>query len=97
VICENFILLLTQTKSVKASNAKVYDLTEWRETVITKLVDEFEKELEITNDYEQAMSNIIFIYLSKDANNNFHPFFTTIRSHFEEDAEQFLKDNNYNG
>jgi len=72
-------------------------LTEWRETVIAKLVDEFEKELERTDDYEQAMSDIIAIYLSKDANNNFHPFFTTIRSHFEEDAEKFLKDNNYNG
>jgi len=72
-------------------------LKEWRESVIINLDDEVEKAFEITEDYEEAMLDTLATYLSKDSNNNFHPFFTTIRSHFKEDAENYLKEINYDG
>jgi uncharacterized protein (TIGR02646 family) len=72
-------------------------LCEWRESVIKNLDDEIEKAFEITEDYAEAMLDTLAIYLSKDTNNNFQPFFSTIRSYFEEDAEEYLRKINYNG
>jgi len=72
-------------------------LKDWRESVIMNLQDEIEKKLEEIGDYEEAMLDTLATYLSKDSNNNFHPFFTTIRSYFEENAEEYLRKNNYNG
>ncbi|SFV50720.1 hypothetical protein MNB_SV-9-314 [hydrothermal vent metagenome] len=78
-------------------NLNSIDLVKWRKAVFEKLEDEVEESFKITEDYEKAMLDTLDIYLSKDINGNFHSFFTTIRSYFEEDAEEFLRNNNYDG
>jgi len=73
------------------------DLCGWREDVINNLEDEIKNLEELTENYEEAMLDTLDTYLSKDSDNNFHPFFSTIRSYFEEDAEDYLKETNYDG
>jgi uncharacterized protein (TIGR02646 family) len=71
-------------------------LKSWRKSVI----DNLRNEMIETADIEFFMENIedlLSTYLLKDTNGNYSPFFTTIRSYFEEDAEEFLRLNNYDG
>lgn len=71
-------------------------LQEWRKSVIDNLRNMMIK----TDDIELMIENIeelLATYLVKDSNENYSPFFTTIRSYFEEDAEEFLRLNNYDG
>lgn len=91
------IVKATNCLDEKKLNLNSPILTKWREAVIVNLDDELQKAWEITEDYEKAMFDTISTYLSKDDNDNFHPFFTTIRSHFEEDAEEFLRSIDFNG
>ncbi|HIP33704.1 MAG TPA: TIGR02646 family protein [Bacteroidia bacterium] len=68
----------------------------WRKNVI----DNLRNQMIETEDIELIMENIedlLSTYLLRDSNENYSPFFTTIRSYFEEDAEEFLKKNNYDG
>jgi len=68
----------------------------WRASVIENLRNEMIE----TEDIELIKENIedlLSTYLLKDMNGNYSPFFTTIRSYFAEDAEEFLRLHNYNG
>ncbi|MCK5719906.1 MAG: hypothetical protein KAH84_08185 [Thiomargarita sp.] len=44
---------------------------------------------------ESSITEVLSAHLSKDSNGNYSPFFTTIRSYFGKDAENFLNKNNY--
>jgi len=71
-------------------------LKEWRKSVI----DNLRNEMIETDDIELMIENIedlLSTYLIKDTNGNYSPFFTTIRSYFQEDAEEFLGLHNYDG
>jgi hypothetical protein len=46
---------------------------------------------------ENSMIMVLSANLEKDSNKNYSAFFTTIRSYFKEDAEDFLRLNDYDG
>lgn len=80
----------------KKLNLNAPKLMEWREGVIFKL----KEQMPITDDIDiidEVIEELLTTYLEKDANGNYQDFFSTIRSHFAEDAETYLKENNYNG
>jgi len=69
----------------------------WREEVINNLRDEVSKIFDSTGDFENSVIMVASAHLEKDELGNYMPFFSTIRSYFKEDAENFLKENNFNG
>jgi uncharacterized protein (TIGR02646 family) len=72
-------------------------LKDWRRDVINNLRDEISEIFTLTEDFENAVKTVLSAHLEKDANENYSAFFTTIRSYFAEDAEEFLKLNGYDG
>jgi len=77
----------------KKLNLNSPKLIDWRKAVI----DILRNQMIETENMEKKIENLLSTYLLKDVNGNYSPFFTTIRSYFEEDAEEFLKNNNYDG
>ncbi|MCK5537314.1 MAG: TIGR02646 family protein [Bacteroidales bacterium] len=73
----------------KKLNLNAPKLIEWRESVIDILRNQ------INDEYEDSVIEVLSAHLSKDSNGNYSPFFTTIRSYLEENAEKFLNENNY--
>jgi uncharacterized protein (TIGR02646 family) len=68
----------------------------WRKTVIDKLRSQTIKTNDI-NLIRENMEELLLAHLAKDSHGNFRDFFTTVRSYLEEDAEVFLKQQNYDG
>lgn len=71
-------------------------LKKWRKSVI----DNLRNKMIDTDDIELIMEyteDLLSTYLLKNTHGNYSPFFTTIRSYFEEDAEDFLRLHDYDG
>ena len=97
--CTHANINITKAKNCldeKKLNLNSPILKGWRASVIENLRNEMIE----TEDIELIKENIedlLSTYLLKDMNGNYSPFFTTIRSYFAEDAEEFLRLHNYNG
>ncbi len=70
-------------------------LKKWRKEVIDVLASEIEREFLLTGDFEASVLMVASAHLDK--NENYEPFFSTIRSYFDADAEMILLNNGYNG
>ena len=81
----------------KKLNLNSPTLKGWRKEVVNNLRNEVSKIFDLTGDFENSVITVTSAHLEKDELGNYMPFFSTIRSYFKEDAENFLKTNNYNG
>lgn len=90
-------LKATNSLDTKKLNLNSPKLKEWRKEVIDKLRDDVKSFYEISSNMEIAVKSVIYAQLAKDANENHPRFFTTIRSFFKNDAENYLKEVGYDG
>jgi len=81
----------------KKLNLNTSKLKEWRESVIDNLRNEINELYKISQDFTYSVTEVLSAHLSKNSKDNYSPFFTTIRSYFERDAENFLNENGYDG
>jgi uncharacterized protein (TIGR02646 family) len=97
--CQNTSIDIVKAKNCldeKKLNLNSPNLVKWRKGVKIKL----KEKILITDDieiYESLIEELLDTYLIKDNNDNFQPFFSTIRSHFGKYAEEYLRKINYDG
>jgi hypothetical protein len=80
-------------------NLNSSNLKNWRKVIITVLRDKMDIAVNSGNIefIREQTEELLSTYLVKDDDDNFHEFFTAIRSYFEEDAEEFLRLHGYDG
>jgi len=97
IVCNLDVIKAQNCLDSKKLNLNSPILKEWREAVIDNLRDEVNNLFEMTGDFENSVVEVISAHLSKDLNGHYEAFFSTIRSYFKEDAEEYLKKVNYDG
>jgi len=81
----------------KKLNLNSPNLKEWRKATIEKLREDIDSVLSTGIDISVAINIIVTAQLSKDSNGNFPRFFSTARSYFKNDAENYLRGVGYDG
>ncbi len=72
-------------------------LKAWRKKVIDNLRESLNSLFTASGDMEYAINEIVSSQLSKDSKGNHPKFFSTIRSYFKDDAENYLRSVAYEG
>ncbi|MBE0515262.1 retron system putative HNH endonuclease [Sulfurimonas sp.] len=75
----------------KKLNLNSPKLKEWRKSLIEKLREQVIQEYEASQDISLAIVTIVESQLSKDSYGNYPRFFSTVRSYFKSDAEEYLR------
>lgn len=99
VIEENCNALITKASNCvdpEMLNLNTEKLKDFRATVIDKLREELDTQVQSGMDMDDVLNTLSNIYLSKN-DEKYFPFFTTIRSFLGKNAEEFLSKNDYDG
>jgi len=81
----------------KKLNLNSPKLKEWRTVVIDKLREEVDSFVSAGVDISVAVNITVKSQLSRDAKGNHPRFFSTVRSYFKNDAEEYLRSVKYDG